>query len=78
MHRSSASPPPLPVPSDGRNRKQSYRQRREAEGLIQVSAWVPAHAAPDFYIIAERLRSDRELGFGPLRHIPTGRLRRIQ
>lgn len=69
-------------PSEGsllrsHNRKVTYRERREAEGLVQVSAWVPAAAAPDFYVIAERLRKDRDLGFGPLRHVPTGRLRKL-
>lgn len=64
------------VTSDGRAKR--FRRNREAEGLIQVSAWIPAAAAPDFYIIAESLRRDRELGFGPVRHIPTGRLRRAR
>ena len=66
---------PGPVPS--RERKAQYRRRMEAQGLVQVSGWVPVHAAPDFYVIAAALRQDRELGFGPLRHLETGHFRKF-
>lgn len=54
-----------------------YRRKMEEQGLVQVSAWIPAHAAPDFYVIATTLRLDPDLAFGSLRHVPTGRLRKI-
>lgn len=72
------SPPLAPVPSDGpRNRKQAYRDRQASDGLTQVSAWIPTGTAPDFYVIAQALRDDRELSFGPVRHVPSGRLRKL-
>lgn len=66
-----------PVISDGLSRAERYRRRQEADGLVQVSAWLPSSAVADFYVLASRLRDDRELGFGPLRHVASGRLRKV-
>ena len=77
MRKKAQGPIPAPVPSDCRvscyrNRKQSYRDRRKAEGLVQVSAWIPIATAPDFYVMAAMLKENRELAFGPFRHVRTG------
>lgn len=62
------------VTSDASTRQESYREKQLAAGLVQVSAWIPAHAASGFYIAAERLRSNRDLEFGPLRSMRSGKL----
>jgi len=72
----SADLVPLPVPSDCSrgDRKAKYREARKAEGLTQVSAWVPEHVAADFAILAEVLRRNRNLTWGPLKDLDSGKL----
>lgn len=64
------------VPSDATpgDRKAKYREARKAEGLTQVSAWVPDDCAADFAVLAECLRRNRRLTWGPLKDTKTGKL----
>lgn len=65
------------VSSDGKSRAAVYRRRQLSQGLVQVSVWLPVGVAPELSVIASRLCSDVELAFGPLRHVPTGQLRKV-
>lgn len=56
------------------SRKARYRENRKAEGLVQVSAWIPENLAGDFYLAADMLRNRRNLEWGPLRDKGSGRL----
>lgn len=74
--RCSADLVARPVPSDctAGDRKARYREARRAEGLKQVSAWVPEHAAADFQILAQALRENPGLTWGPLKEVKSGKL----
>jgi hypothetical protein len=66
------------VASVTRDRKRKnqgdYRARMRALGLVEFHAWIPAWVVPDLTEQADRLRADRDLTVGPLRHGSNGRL----
>lgn len=69
----------MPVTNNSRrNRQRLYRERMEAEGYVQVSGWVHRDQAPDAVQLLRRLREDRALLPGPLRHSTTGRLQKLE
>lgn len=56
-------------------RQARWRERQRAGGTIAVTVLIPTYAASDLKLIAEALRSDHRLEFGPLRDRVSGKLR---
>jgi hypothetical protein len=50
------------------------RERRMADGLVQVAVWVPAARVPELQEVAKALCADRTLEVGPMRSMVTGKL----
>ena len=55
-------------------RQRAFRARRRAEGLVSCTVQVPADQAAVIMMIAERMRSDRNLTVSVLRDQASGRL----
>jgi len=60
-----------------KNRVARFKQRKRAEGMVEVTVWVPKAAAADLRQLSQRLCSDTDLGIGPVRRISTGKLERL-
>lgn len=55
-------------------RQKAFRRRLEAEGMAQISGFVPGRHFDDVRLLIERLRNDPALTVGPLRNVVTGKL----
>lgn len=56
-------------------RQARARAKREANGLVQVNLWIPAHAVADFQRAAELIKLDQKLTVARLVDRDTGKLR---
>lgn len=55
-------------------RQAALRERRKAEGLVQVNVWLPAEAAAELAIAAELIRQNPNLRVARLVDVTTGKL----
>lgn len=59
-------------------RQRSFNARMRAKGFVKISGWVHVHQAADAQIVLNNLRQDPELEVGPMKHTPSGKLRKTQ
>lgn len=59
------------------DRKARYRQRKEKQGMVQFSAWIPAECLADFTIAAGDCRLNPDLTPAMYRNRKTGCFQKI-
>lgn len=59
-------------------RQRLFKKRQIEAGFVQCNVWLPAHAAPDMKLAAELICADRDLTFGRLISMRTGKLRGLK
>lgn len=58
-------------------RQAAFRRRQEADGMVQVTGFVPGSVASEVQQLIRRLRADPALTVGPLRNVVTGKLDKL-
>lgn len=59
-------------------RQRAFRARKAAAGLVQVTGFVHQSQLAEVQMLFRQLASDRNLTVGPVRHEPSGKLRKLR
>lgn len=61
-------------PSRTALRQRAHRERKQQEGVIEITVWVPTHAVGGMKVLAAQLCADHELEVGNPKSRKTGRM----